>query len=95
MATGDGGASYNVNADTMAGVIASALKADSLLLLTDVAGVLDGDKKLLSSLTTAEAQGLCDDGTASGARWRRLLVIAPKEGCIVYSAAGAPEVLVR
>ncbi|KAL3919212.1 MAG: hypothetical protein SGPRY_005715, partial [Prymnesium sp.] len=66
VATDEGGASYNVNADTMAGAIAAALKADTLLLLTDVAGVLDSDKTLLPSLTAAEAQALCDDGTASG-----------------------------
>lgn len=66
VATGDAGASYNVNADTMAGVVASALKAETLLLLTDVEGVLDGDKQLMPALSTAQAQALCDDGTASG-----------------------------
>jgi len=66
IATGEGGASYNVNADTMAGVVASALGAQTLLLLTDVEGVLDGDKKLMPKLSPGEAQRLCDDGTASG-----------------------------
>ena len=82
VATGDGGASYNVNADTMAGVVASALKADSLLLLTDVAGVLDGDMELIRSLTAAEAQGLCDDGTASGAPWQTPLVLAARRSAV-------------
>ena len=66
VSTGEAGASLNTNADTMAGAIAGALEAQQLLLLTDVAGVLDGDMQLLPNLTTAAAQGLCDDGTASG-----------------------------
>ena len=44
--------SYNINADTAAGYIAGKLKANKLLLLTDVAGVLDKDKNLISSLNT-------------------------------------------
>merc|ERR1719247_3230155 len=67
VATGEGHASYNVNADTMAGAIAGALGAKELLLLTDVAGVLDGpDGSLIPRLTTAEAQRLTEDGTATG-----------------------------
>lgn len=66
MAVGKSGESFNVNADTMAGAIAGALRAETLLLLTDVEGVLDGDKKLIRSLSVEEAQKLCDDGTASG-----------------------------
>ena len=46
---------YNINADTAAGAIAGALKADKLLLLTDVAGILDENKKLISSLSLEEA----------------------------------------
>lgn len=51
VAVGDEGASYNVNADTMAGAVATALGASCLLLLTDVAGVLDGQMHLLPTLT--------------------------------------------
>jgi acetylglutamate kinase len=47
---GEHGESYNINADTAAGDIAAALKAEKLLFLTDVAGILDRDKKLLSTL---------------------------------------------
>ena len=47
--------SYNINADTAAGYIAGKLKASKLLLLTDVAGVLDKDKNLISSLTLDDA----------------------------------------
>ncbi len=55
---GDEGISYNINADTVAGKIAAALKAEKLILLTDVAGVLDKQKKLISSLTLSEARAL-------------------------------------
>lgn len=63
---GEGGAPYNINADTMAGAVASALKASCLLLLTDVAGVLDKEGQLLPTIDCAEANGLIDDGTAMG-----------------------------
>jgi acetylglutamate kinase len=57
------GDTYNVNADTAAGAIAVALNAKRLLMLTDVAGVLDKNKRLISELKLAEVQGLIDDGT--------------------------------
>ena len=57
------GDTYNVNADTAAGAIAVALNAKRLLMLTDVAGVLDKSKKLISELKLAEVQSLIDDGT--------------------------------
>ena len=47
--------SYNINADTAAGYIAGKLRASKLLLLTDVSGVLDKDKNLISSLTLDDA----------------------------------------
>lgn len=49
------GRTYNCNADTAAGAIASALNAYRLLLLTDVAGVLDKDKNLLQELDSVQA----------------------------------------
>ncbi len=52
------GNSYNINADTAAGFIAAKLKASKLLLLTDVAGVLDKDKKLIPSLKLEDALSL-------------------------------------
>ncbi len=60
------GTSFNINADTVAGKIASALKAEKLILLTDVAGVLDKDKKLISALTLSEARSLITKKTAVG-----------------------------
>ena len=63
---GPDGQTYNINADTAAGAIASAIKACRFLLLTDVPGVLDRDKKVIPRLTVAEARALITNGTASG-----------------------------
>jgi acetylglutamate kinase len=60
------GETYNINADTVAGAVAAAMKATRLLLLTDVAGVLDADKKLISELTAAKARQLIAEGVISG-----------------------------
>ena len=57
------GDTYNVNADTAAGAIATALSAKRLLLLTDVAGVLDKNKQLIRELRLDGVQQLIDDGT--------------------------------
>ena len=57
------GLTYNLNADTAAGAIATALKAKRLLMLTDIAGVLDKHKKLITELKVSQVQGLVDDGT--------------------------------
>ena len=57
------GSTYNVNADTAAGAIATALKAKRLLMLTDVAGVLDNKKQLIRELRLDGVQQLIDDGT--------------------------------
>jgi acetylglutamate kinase len=64
--TGKAGETFNINADTAAGAVAGALKATRFLLLTDVAGVLDKEKKLLNELTSVEARALIADGTISG-----------------------------
>ena len=63
---GADGQTYNINADTMAGAIAIATGAERLFLLTDVPGVLDKDKRLLSDLTPAAIAGLKEDGTIHG-----------------------------
>jgi acetylglutamate kinase len=60
------GESFNINADTVAGAVAAAAKAARFLLLTDVPGVLDVDKKLISELSAAEARRMIADGTISG-----------------------------
>ena len=63
---GEDGHSYNINADTMAGAIAGALGAARLFLLTDVAGVLDADKQLLTDLDPTRIAALTDQGVISG-----------------------------
>lgn len=63
---GDDGKTYNINADTVAGKIASALKAEKLILLTDVQGVLDKNKKLISVLSAQEAKNLVRKEIATG-----------------------------
>jgi len=63
---GSPGETFNINADTVAGAVAAAVKATRLLLLTDVTGVLDKQKRLLHELTLAEARALIADGTIQG-----------------------------
>jgi len=63
---GPKGETFNINADTVAGAVAGALKAERLILLTDVEGVLDQDGKLIARLTVSEARALIADGTISG-----------------------------
>jgi acetylglutamate kinase len=60
------GDTYNVNADTAAGAIASATGAKRLLLLTDVAGVLDKNKELISELKIGDVAKLIAEGTITG-----------------------------
>ena len=66
VSAGEGGETYNINADTAAGAIAAAVGAARLLLLTDVPGVLDKDGKLLENLTVSQVKVLMSDGTISG-----------------------------
>jgi len=63
---GQAGETYNINADLVAGRIASALKAEKLILLTDVAGISDKLGQLISTIDADEVNGLIDDGTISG-----------------------------
>jgi acetylglutamate kinase len=62
-AAGDG---YNINADTAAGTLAAALGASRLMLMTDVEGVMDADKNLLTDLSRRDVIALIEDGTAQG-----------------------------
>jgi len=63
---GPDGETYNINADTMAGALAIATGAERLFLLTDVAGVLDHDKKLITDLTPADIAILQRNGVITG-----------------------------
>ncbi len=83
IARGADGATYNINADTMAGAIAAALGAARLFLLTDVTGVLDKNKNLLTALTPSDIARLQEDGTISGGMIPKLetCVHAVEAGC--------------
>ena len=82
---GPNGETYNINADTAAGAIASALKATKLMMLTDVAGILTKDKQLISSIDAAEIDALLADGTITGG------MIPKVETCINALRAGVKQ----
>jgi acetylglutamate kinase len=83
-----GGQTFNVNADTFAGAVAGALKAKRLLLLTDVPGVLDQNKKLIPELSIKDARKLIADGTISGG------MIPKVETCIYALEQGVEGVVI-
>lgn len=85
---GSDGHTYNINADTMAGAIAASLKAARLFLLTDVAGVLDKDKRLLTDLRPSDIARLQADGTISGG------MIPKLETCVAAVEAGCEAAVV-
>jgi acetylglutamate kinase len=60
------GHTFNVNADTVAGAVAGKLNAKRMLLLTDIAGVLDENKNLIRQMSVSEARGLIASGVANG-----------------------------
>jgi acetylglutamate kinase len=72
------GLSYNVNADEAAGAVAGALRAEKLMLLTDVDGVLDARNQLISQLSVEECRRLIADGTIKGG-------MIPKMECCIQA----------
>jgi acetylglutamate kinase len=78
---GDKGETYNINADVVAGEVASALGAEKLVLLTDVEGILDKKKRLIHSINAAEAGELIEDGTIEGGMY-------PKVKCCLKALRG-------
>jgi acetylglutamate kinase len=84
---GDNGETFNINADTAAGAVAAAMRATRLLLLTDVTGVLDKKKKLLTDLSVAKVRSLIEDGTISGG-------MIPKAETCVDAVLGGVEAAV-
>ena len=78
---GDGGMSYNINADLVAGKLAEALAAEKLILLTNTPGLLDGDGQLISSLDVRAVEALIADGTISGG-------MLPKVRCALDAVQG-------
>jgi acetylglutamate kinase len=63
---GEDGQTYNINADTVAAAIAGALGATRMLMLTDVPGVLDSEKRLIPELSIADVAARIADGTITG-----------------------------
>ncbi|MEE1554404.1 MAG: acetylglutamate kinase, partial [Alphaproteobacteria bacterium] len=86
---GENGETYNINADTAAGKIAETLKASKLVMLTDIAGVLDGDGELISKMTADQADQLTRDGVIKGG------MIPKLETCLsaVAQGVGAAHIL--
>jgi len=82
------GETYNINADTVAGAVAGALKAKRMLLLTDVAGVLDKDGELIRQLTVAQAKAAIAEGVATGG------MIPKLETAIAAVEAGVEAVVI-
>ncbi|APX13877.1 acetylglutamate kinase [Tateyamaria omphalii] len=66
LGAGTNGETFNINGDTAAGAIAGALKADRLLLLTDVSGVKNADGEVVTELTADQIRDLTADGTIAG-----------------------------
>jgi acetylglutamate kinase len=63
---GEDGQAYNINADLVAGKMAEILKAEKLVMMTNIPGVMDKNGNLLTDLTAREIEGLFADGTISG-----------------------------
>lgn len=85
---GRGGETYNVNGDTAAGAVAAALRADRLLLLTDVAGVKDVSGQVLGELSAARIREMIRDGTILGG------MIPKVETALVALEAGVRAVVI-
>ncbi len=75
---------YNINADIVAGEVAAALKAEKLMLLTDVEGVLDGSKQLIRTMDQQKASDLIAEGVIEGGMF-------PKVKCCLKSLRNGVE----
>ena len=84
----DTGETYNINADTVAGALAGALRAKRMLLLTDVAGVLGADGQLIRQMSVPEARAAIADGVAKGG------MIPKLETAIAAVEAGVQAVVI-
>ncbi|MCF8042098.1 MAG: acetylglutamate kinase, partial [Desulfarculaceae bacterium] len=78
------GESFNINADLVAAAVASRLRVAKLVMMTDTPGVLDGQGQLISTLTTAKAGQLMDEGVISGG-------MIPKVGCCLDALEAGVE----
>jgi acetylglutamate kinase len=78
---GDNGETYNINADIVAGEVAAALKAEKLVLLTDVDGVLDENNRLINTMNSQEVNDMIQAGIIKGGMF-------PKVKCCVKALKG-------
>jgi acetylglutamate kinase len=78
---GPDGESYNINADLVAGKVAEALKAEKLILLTNIAGLMNKQGEVLTGLTTEQVDHLIADGTIYGG-------MLPKIRCALEAVQG-------
>ena len=78
---GPDGESYNINADLVAGKVAEALRSEKLMLLTNIAGLMDKQGQVLTGLTTAQVDALIADGTIYGG-------MLPKIRCALEAVQG-------
>jgi acetylglutamate kinase len=78
---GEGGETYNINADLVAGAVASALAAEKLILLTDVPGVLNGNKELIHAMDERTTLRMIEEGTIEGGMF-------PKVKCCLKALRG-------
>lgn len=83
---GSDGASYNINADLVAGKVAEVLQAEKLILLTNINGLLDKEGNVLTGLTTQEVDGLIEDGTIYGGMLPKIDCALSAVKCGVNSA---------
>ncbi len=81
---GPNGETFNINADLVAGAIASELKASKLILMTDVPGVVDSAGNMISSMTVTEALELIENGTVKGG-------MIPKLKCAIEAVQSGVE----
>ncbi len=81
---GEDGKSYNINADLVAGKVAEALQAEKLMLLTNIAGLMDKQGNVLTGLSTAQVDELIADGTIYGG-------MLPKIRCALDAVQGGVD----
>ena len=81
---GEDGKSYNINADLVAGKVAEALKAEKLMLLTNIAGLMNKEGQVLTGLSTAQVDELIADGTIYGG-------MLPKIRCALDAVQGGVD----
>jgi acetylglutamate kinase len=81
---GERGETYNINADLVAGAVAAAIRAEKLILLTDVPGVLNHDKELIPTMNERTSRELIENGTIEGGMF-------PKVKCCLKALNGGVQ----